>query len=232
MWLRAHDSAVLLIPLVSWAAPAHVPEGYLLEASIEQCHRRFDWRPDLIVGDLGYIHQETKRKIRQKWKVAVITKLKSDMNIVEPFDSMHELTCQHGQKLEWLEYDDNDQTHWFTVASDANLCRWCWDRSSCPRQFNYPASRSETLLGAVPLSTRPAIRLLKQVRSWIEPAQTYEKNQLGLKRMFLNSLRLTWTMTLLADAVSLLRATALLNHPDQHVFVLAELLPHQIELGL
>jgi len=74
-----------------------------------------------------------------------------------------------------------------------------------------------------------ARRLLGQVRSWIEPCQAYEKNLLGLKRMFLNSLRLTWTLSLLVDAVGLLRAMALLSAPKESS-PLEELLPRQMNL--
>jgi hypothetical protein len=55
--------------------------------------------------------------------------------------------------------------------------------------------------------------ILQQVRPWIEPAQSFEKNQLGLSDAFLNSLRFTWVMSLLSDAVVLLRARALLERP-------------------
>lgn len=61
---------MLLAPLVSWATPAHVPEGYLLKGSIRQCWQRLGWRPDIVVGDLGYIQQQTKKEIRQGWRVA------------------------------------------------------------------------------------------------------------------------------------------------------------------
>lgn len=60
---------------------------------------------------------------------------------------------------------------------------------------------------------------------------TYEKNQLGLGVMFLNSLRLTWTMSLLAGAVSLLRARALRDRPA-HKALLHELTPRQLALDL
>jgi hypothetical protein len=83
----------------------------------------------------------------------------------------------------------------------------------------------------VPLSSRLAQQLLQQARPWIEASQSYEKNQLGLNQMFLNSLRLTWTMGLLADAVSLLRARALLSQPPA-VLDLYELTPQQFSLGL
>ena len=230
LWLRAYERAVLLIPLISWATPAHVPEGYLLKASVAQCRRRFGFCPDIVVGDLGYIHQETKKEIRQNWNVAVVTKLKAGMNLPEPFDAWDQVSCLQGQTLQWAAYDEIDQTHCFIPAGEG-LCRWCWEASSCPREFWYRADLSETLLGLLPLNTAAAQRLLKQVRSWIEPTQSFEKNQLGLDQMFLNSLRLVWTLTLLADAVALLRALALLERVQQNASLLRELLPQQIELG-
>jgi hypothetical protein len=78
LWLRRYEPAVLLVPLVSWATPAHVPEGYLLKGSIRQCWQRLGWRPDIVVGDLGYIQQQTKKEIRLGWQVAVVTKMKAD----------------------------------------------------------------------------------------------------------------------------------------------------------
>ena len=53
----------------------------------------------------------------------------------------------------------------------------------------------------MPLNTLAAQRLLQQVRPWLKPAQSHEKNQLGLGTLFFNSLRLTWCLALLADAV-------------------------------
>lgn len=78
----------------------------------------------------------------------------------------------------------------------------------------------------VPLASLPAQRLLAQVRPWIEPEQSYEENQLGLSSAFLNSLRLTWCMALLADAAVLLRTKALLNTPN-HRRPLHGLMTHQ-----
>jgi hypothetical protein len=227
LWLRSYEPAVLLVPLVSWAAPAHVPEGYLLKPSIRQCQRRLGWRPDIVVGDLGYIHQQTKREIRQQWQVAVVTKLKRDMKIMEPFDAWDQMSCHQGQALQWLGYDTADSLHWFGVPAGESLCRYCWDASSCAKEFGYPPELSETLLGLLPLNTIVARRLIYQLRPWVEPYQSFEKNILGLNQMFLNSLRLTWTLSLLADAVGLLRALALLNSPWQTNF-LRELIPTQM----
>lgn len=232
LWLRAHEPAVLLVPLISWATPAHVPEGYLLKASVQQCHRRFAFCPDIVVGDLGYIHQETKKEIRQKWNVAVVTKLKAGMNLVEPFDAWDKVSCAQGQTLQWAAYDEADQTHCFIPTNHECLCQCCWEADNCSKEFWYPAESSETLLGLLPLSTTAAKRLLKQVRSWIEPSQSYEKNLLGLNQMFLNSLRLVWTLALLSDAVALLRARALIERLPENLNPLRNLLPRQIEFDL
>jgi hypothetical protein len=228
LWLRGYEPAVLLVPLVSWATPAHVPEGYLLKPSIRQCEQRLGWRPDIVVGDLGYIHQQTKREIRQQWRVAVVTGLKKGMRIVEPFDDWDRMSCHQGQTLQWLGYDAEDSLHWFGVPTGESLCRYCWEASTCRKEFGYPPELSETLLGLLPLNTLAARRLICQMRSWVEPCQSFEKNILGLNRMFLNSLRLTWTMSLIADAIGLLRALALMNSPQKN-HLLQELIPTQMD---
>ena len=87
------------------------------------------------------------------------------------------------------------------------------------------------MLGLLPLASPTAQRVLQQVRPWIEPAQSYEKNQLGLGQVFLNGLRFTWAMALLADAAVLLRARVLVGRPTSRS-LLAELMPTQLSLGL
>jgi hypothetical protein len=81
------------------------------------------------------------------------------------------------------------------------------------------------------MNTRVSQRLLQQVRPWIEPAQSYEKNQLGLGAVFLNSLRLTWSASLLADAAVLLRARVILESPGPEL-PMFELTPIQLALDL
>jgi hypothetical protein len=76
-----------------------------------------------------------------------------------------------------------------------------------------------------------AQRLIRSVRSWIEPSQSFEKNQLGLKMMFLNSLRLCWATSLLADSAALLRVLATLKDPPAKP-LLYELFPVQSQLPL
>jgi len=179
---------------------------------------------------MGYLAAESKRWCREHWRVAVVTHLRSDMKLVAPFISEREATCAQGQPLQWLGYEVREDQHWFGVTPPAELCNRCWQASTCPRQFAYPPATHETLLGLLPLNTRPAQRLLQQVRPWIEPAQAYEKNQLGLGQMFFNSLRLTWCMALLADAAVLLRAHVLLHASATQRALLCELAPQQGEL--
>jgi hypothetical protein len=87
------------------------------------------------------------------------------------------------------------------------------------------------LLGLIPMNTRASQRLLQQVRPWIEPAQSYEKNQLGLGQVFLNSLRLAWSMSLPGDAAVLLRARVILEAPLA-AMPMFELAPGQLVLDL
>ncbi len=199
--------------------------------SLQYCDHRWSWWPRQVVADMGYLAAESKRLCRERWHVAIVTHLRSDMKLDAPFVSETEVACPQGQSLQWLGYEVPADQHWFGAAPPAELCSICWQASLCPRQFAYAPAAHETLLGLLPLNTRAAQRLLQQVRPWIEPAQSYEKNQLGLGQMFFNSLRFTWCMALLADAVVLLRAHALLRAPTAQRALLCELAPQQAELN-
>jgi hypothetical protein len=164
--------------------------------------------------------------------VAVVTKLKVNMNLVPPYVAPDRAECHQGQPLRWLEYAPLEDRHWFGVSGAPIFCQRCWEASRCGREFALAPSDHETLLGLLPLVSLPAQRLLQQVRPWIEPTQSYEKNQLGLSQVFFNSLRLTWCMALLADAAVLLRAHALLQAPIRQRHPLQELAPQQRFLEL
>ena len=231
LWLSHYSARVLLVPLVSWLAPGNRGDVLFLPPSLRYCVRQLDWRPDLVVGDMGYISLAAQRELRERWGVGVLTRLRPDMKLVAPFEPGPVAVCPQGQRLAWLGYEARDQLHWFGVTESEALCACCWEASRCARQFSYPPGAHEILLGVVPLASRVAQRLLQQTRPWIEPAQSYEKNQLGLSALFLNSLRLTWTMGLLADCVVLLRAHALLRRPPV-TSPLGQLLPEQLPLDL
>ncbi len=193
--------------------------------------QRLDFRPDIVVGDMGYIHQATKRELRTQHRIAMLTKLKGDMKAHCDYAEDQPLRCPQGQELSWLGYDEQEYQHWFAPPSRAKLCGWCWQQSACAREFAVPADTHETFFGMIPLNTVLAQRLIRSVRSWIEPSQSFEKNQLGLKAMFLNSLRLCWTTSLLADSAALLRVLAILREPPSKP-LLYDLLPVQTQLLL
>jgi len=233
LWWREHTDAVLLVPLVSWVAPANVSEGGFLVPSLRYCERRWSWWPQIVVADMGYLAAEGKATCRQSWRVAVVTKLKANMNLVPPYVAWNRAECHQGQPLRWLGYSPLEDRHWFGVSGEPIFCQRCWEASACPREFAFAPSDHETLLGLLPLASTVAQRLLQQVRPWIEPTQSYEKNQLGLSQVFFNSLRLTWCIALLADAAVLLRAHSLLHAPARERHQLRELAPQQglLDLG-
>jgi hypothetical protein len=231
LWLHHYPVGVQLVPLVSWVTPANVSEGGLLVPSLHHCQQQWDWCPPLVVADMGYLAAAAKQQCRERWRVAVLTKLRSDMRLVPPYVAWDQAACPQGEPLTWLGYDGRAGEHWFGVGAAPELCRGCWEAARCPRQFAHRPAEHETLLGQLPLASRLAQQVLQQVRPWIEPAQSFEKNQLGLGDVFFNSLRFTWTMALLADAAVLLRARALLGRPVLRP-LLTHLMPFQLSLEL
>lgn len=231
LWLHHYAVGVQLVPLVSWVTPANVSEGGLLRPSLHYCQQQWGWCPPLVVADMGYLGAAAKQQCRERWQLAVLTKLRSNMILVPPYVAWNQAACPQGEPLTWLGYDGRAGEHWFGVGAEPELCRCCWEATRCPRQFAYPPTQHETLLGRLPLASRMAQQVLQQVRPWIEPAQSFEKNQLGLGNVFFNSLRFTWMMALLADAAVLLRASALLRRPPQPPPLL-NLTPLQLSLEL
>jgi hypothetical protein len=231
LWLHHYRCGVQLVPLISWVTPANVSEGGLLVPSLHHCQAQWAWCPPLIVADMGYLGAPAKQQCRERWGVSVLTKLRRDMKLVPPYVAWNQAACPQGEPLTWLGYDGPTGKHWFGVGAQPELCLRCWEATRCPRQFAHQPAEHETLLGRLPLASRLAQQVLRQARPWIEPAQSFEKNQLGLGHIFFNSLRFTWTMSLLADAAVLLRARALLERPSPRPW-LAGLMPSQLSLEL
>jgi hypothetical protein len=231
LWLPTAHPSVTLVPLVSWLTPGNVAEGGLLRPSLHWCRRHLGWWPGIVVADMGYLSAPGKQAARENWQCAVVTKLRADMKLVPPYVSAAQVECPQGQRLEWWEYEPATGQQWFRMPAEAELCAHCWEAAGCPRHFGYGSGQHETLFGLLPLASRVAQRLLRQVRPWIEPAQSFEKNQLGLGQMFFNSLRLTWQMSLWVDSAVLLRTMVWLDTPTES-WLLAGLLPQQLELDL
>ena len=231
LWLAHYEPSKLLVPLSTWAVPANRGEALFLYPSLRECQRRLGWLPQWVVGDMAYISLPTARRIRQEMDVAVITRLRPDMHLVDPYYGKGKTRCHQGQPLQWMHYGPEAQEQWFEAASPRTLCAWCWEQASCPREFSFAAARHEILFGRVPMDSWLARHLNERVRPWIEPLQSYEKNQLGLASFFLNSLQLTWIMCLLADLVVLLRAQAVLCSPKPNL-PLGDLTPRQMQFPL
>lgn len=164
-----------MVPLVSWATPANRSEGGLLVPSLHHCQRQWEWCPPLVVADMGYLGAAAKRWCRERWRVAVLTKLRSDMKLVPPYVAWNQAACPQGEPLTWLGLDGRANEHWFGTGASPELCGRCWEASHCPRQFAYRPEEHETLLGRLPLASPIVQQVLQQVRPWIEPAQAYEK---------------------------------------------------------
>ena len=61
------------------------------------CERRWQWYPNMIVADMGYIEAGTKRLLRETRQIAVVTRLKENMRLVPPFESCERAVCEQGQ---------------------------------------------------------------------------------------------------------------------------------------
>jgi hypothetical protein len=121
---------------------------------------------------MGYLAAEGKRLCRERWRVAFVTHLRSDMKLAAPFVNETEATYPQGQSLQWLGYDVKEDRRWFGPKPPIEFCSICWQASDCPHQFAYAPAAHETLLRLLPLKTLAARRLLHQVRPWIEPTQS------------------------------------------------------------
>jgi hypothetical protein len=231
LWLPTTHPAVTLLPLVSWVTPANVAEGGLLVPSLHWCRQHLGWWPGLVVADMGYLAARSKQVARTFYQTAVVTRLHAGMRLQPPYVSAAQIECPQGQRLEWWEYERQSGQQWFRAPENPEYCSRCWEASHCPRHFGYAAEQHETLFGLIPLASQVADRLLRQVRPWIEPVQSFEKNQLGLNQRFFNSLRLTWQLSLWVDSTVLLRTMAWLETPTEKS-LLHGLLPQQLEFGL
>jgi len=118
LWLHQYPVGVQLVPLVSWVAPANVSEGGLLVPSLHYCQQQWDWCPPLVVADMGYLGAPAKQQCREWWRVAVLTKLRSDMKLVPPYVAWDQAACPQGEPLTWLGYDGRAGEHWFGVGTE------------------------------------------------------------------------------------------------------------------
>lgn len=98
LWWRPYERAVLMLPLVSWVAPANVYEGAFLVPSLRHCDRRWSWWPRYVVADMGYVSAQLKKRCRENWQVAVLTHLRADINLCAPFQSERQARVHKGSR--------------------------------------------------------------------------------------------------------------------------------------
>jgi hypothetical protein len=185
----------------------------------------------LVVADLAYWGATAKQQCREQGRVAILTKLRSDMKLVPPYAAWNQAACPQGEPLTGLGYEARAGEPWFGVGTEPELCGRGWAAARGLRQFADRPEQHETRLGRWPLASRLARHVLQPVRPWIEPAQSFEKNQPGLGAGFFNRLPFTWAMALRPAAAVLLRARALLGRPTPRR-LLADLMPAQLSLEL
>ena len=53
LWLRRYRRGVLLVPVISWIAPANYSEGQFLPPSVVYSQRCWQWHPSIVVADMG-----------------------------------------------------------------------------------------------------------------------------------------------------------------------------------
>jgi hypothetical protein len=228
LWLSNVVEQVVLVPLMSWAAPANRQDLLFLEPSLRYCQQHLELVPELVVADMAYTDFKMQHRLRQEMGVGIVTRLRGNYDLPKAIEPGVSFSCAQGQPLEWLGLHEREQLHWFAVRDAQPLCPWCPEQSRCPREFSFRPVDHEIVFGTVPTNSPTAKRLLRQVRTWIEATQSYEKNQLGLGKIYLNSLRFCWIMALLADTVCLLRAQAILRNPPVKS-LLGGLAPNQMK---
>lgn len=79
LWIGLPERPVLLVPLISWAAPANRCDVLFLEPSLRLCQKLFHFLPDLVVADLAYLGPQMQRRVREQLHVGILTPLRRDL---------------------------------------------------------------------------------------------------------------------------------------------------------
>ena len=228
LWWREYTPAVMLVPLVSWAAPANVSEaGFPCPACMSPP------APGVVVA-ADYRRGHGLSGCRSRSYLSEKLARGSRDQIEDQHESGAALCCLEPSRV--------------PSGSTVALAGICSTGRSPLVWRQWRAALLPTLLGSIGLQTairvcssdhetsvrvaapgQPAeLNCCSSRRPWIEPTQSYDRNQLGLSQVFFNSLRLTWCMSLLADAAGPLRNHALLHAPvQQQQHLLRDLAPQQ-----
>jgi hypothetical protein len=81
LWLPQRQEAVLLVPLMSWVAPANIGDMPFLLPTLQYGSRFFEFTPAFVVGDMAHINLATHTRLREQLQIGVITKLPANYNL-------------------------------------------------------------------------------------------------------------------------------------------------------
>lgn len=167
----------------------------------------------MIVADMGYLQAERKKQLREQYRIPLITKVRVSMKPPQNFglESDGCPTCLWGQRLVHDHFDWGQQKHLYIKPTGKHECRCCPFIFSCPKEFWFSPEIHETYLGAQPLHTYLAQKLLQFARPVVESSFSEDKNRFMLKSCFINSLALAEFASLLVDSAKLLTTLAVIK---------------------
>jgi hypothetical protein len=193
-----------MIPLISFIEPANMDEGKFLQPMIQNTQNGLSLHIDIVVGDMGYISSEQKRKLRKQSHTAVLTRVRENMRPPEQYIDYGRPECPEGIPLSWDGYHSETEMHHYITPSDNPVCIPCWSSGNCYQEYYLNPSTDEHHFGIIPLHTKVSQRLLQEIRPQVERGFENDKNKLYLNRFFVNSLKLARIIGHLADACQIL----------------------------
>ena len=138
----------MLVPLMSWAAPANRGDVLFLEPSLRYVYRHLAFTPTLVLADMAYISLATFKRLREQLHIGVLTALPPNYDLPKNVEPAVLMRCAQGQRLRWLGLRENEHLHWFGITEEPSpLCSCCWEQSSCPREFSFAPEDHEIALG-------------------------------------------------------------------------------------
>lgn len=161
----------------------------------------------MIPADMGYLQAERKKQLREHHRIALLTRVRISMKPPQDFglESDGCPTCVWGKRLIHDHFDWEQQRHLYLKPEQYLECSHCPSHAACPQEFWLSPEIHETYLGAQPLHTRLAQKLLQFARPIVEQGFSEDKNRFMLKSLFINNLKLAEFASLMADSAKLLR---------------------------
>jgi hypothetical protein len=194
----------LLIPLVSFIAPANVHEGQFLSSMIQNTPNELSLYIDVVVGDMGYISSDQKMELRKQSHTAVLTRVRENMSPPREYFDWGCPECPEGIPLSWDGYDPGTEMHCYITPIDPPACSLCRLHGNCYQEFYVSSLVDEHHFGIIPLHTKVSQRLLQEIRPQVERGFENDKNKLYLNRFFVNTLKIARILGYLSDACQVL----------------------------